>query len=120
MDEQFVSQDKEKNSFPSQSSLQITGKVDLSIEKRGMLSTFEDRRHSTTSSYRTVSPVAFFHDGYVINRTDVQKNVIDIQRRAQAIATAPRRKRYDDDEEDDETKKSIDTVFRPLICMLFV
>ena len=29
------------------------------------------------------------------------------QRRAQAIATAPRRKRYDDDKEEDEGKTSI-------------
>jgi hypothetical protein len=69
-----------------------------------------DRRDSASGSSRTLSPVAFFHDGLLINKTDLQKNLMGAQRRAQAIATAPRRKRYDDDDdndEDDEAKKSI-------------
>ena len=71
-----------------------------------------DRRDSASGSSRTLSPVAFFHDGFLINKTDLQKNFMDAQRRAQAIATAPRRKRYDDDDDDndeevDEAKKSI-------------
>ena len=59
--------------------------------------------------------MAFFHDGYIVNRTDLQKNFINIQRRAQAIATAPRRKRYDDDDdEDDEAKKSTENSLRKI------
>lgn len=61
-----------------------------------------DRRDSTTSSSRTLAPVAFFHDGFTIDKTDLQKNFMGAQRRAQAIATAPRRKRYDDDNEEED------------------
>jgi hypothetical protein len=64
---------------------------------------FIDRRDSS----RTLSPVAFFHDGIIINKTDLHNNLMEIQRRAQAIATAPRRKRFDDDKEEIEQNKSI-------------
>jgi hypothetical protein len=52
--------------------------------------------------------VAFFHDGVSTSEIDLRFNLIGSQRRAQAIATAPRRKRHDDEENDDnEQKKSI-------------
>ncbi len=71
-----------------------------------------DRRDSAISSSRTLSPVAFFHDTFIINKSDLEKNSMGARRRAQAIATAPRRKRYDDDDkEDDEAKKSITTYY---------
>jgi hypothetical protein len=53
--------------------------------------------------------VAFFHDGVSTCEADLRYNLIGLQRRAQAIATAPRRKRYDDEENDNnEQKKSIE------------
>ncbi len=79
-----------------------------------------DRRDSASGSSRTLSPVAFFHDGFFINKTDLQKNFMDAQRRAQAIATAPRRKRHDDDDEEaDEAKKSI-LFFLVKISLFFI
>ncbi len=53
--------------------------------------------------------MAFFHDGVSTSEIDLRYNLIGSQRRAQAIATAPRRKRYDDEENDNnEQKKSIE------------
>jgi hypothetical protein len=66
-----------------------------------------DWLYSATGLPRTLSPVAFFHDGVSTSEIDLRFNLIGSKRRAQAIATAPRRKRYDDEENDDnEQKKS--------------
>jgi len=59
-----------------------------------------NRRDSTISSSRTLSPVVFFHDSVLINKT-----FMGAERRAQAIATAPRRKRHDDDKDEEEEQK---------------
>jgi len=69
-----------------------------------------DRRDSTASSSRTFAPVAFFHDGVPTNNLGLQNHLMGAERRARAIATAPRRKRHDDDkdEEDIEPNKSIE------------
>lgn len=108
MDEHFVSTDKSKSIPPtSSSSLQTTSKFGFANENERNHCSLADRRDSNTSSCRTVSPVAIFHESYITHRTDVQKNLMELQRRAQAIATAPRRKRHDDDDtEEDEAKKS--------------
>jgi len=58
------------------------------------------------STGRTFSPIAFFHDGVSTSEIDLRFNIIGSQRRAQAIATAPRRKRHDDDEEDEEIEQN--------------
>ncbi len=80
-----------------------------------------DRRDSANGSSRTLSRVAFFHDGFLVNKTDLQKNLMGAQRRAQAIATAPRRKRYDDDDEEvDEAKKSIQFFFSVKFFFLII
>ncbi len=109
MNQQLLSNEKDKptvNSTP-RLSLQITGKFQFNFEF-----------HVNDKSSRALSRVAFFHDGFLVNKTDLQKNLTGAQRRAQAIATAPRRKRYDDDDDDDdeeevdEAKKSIQFFFR--------
>lgn len=111
MDQQLSLNDKDKSTLNStkRSSLQINGKFFLSF-KLLVNWWFIDRRDSATSSSRTVSPIAFFHDGVTIKSNDLHDNFMGAERRAQAIATAPRRKRYDDDdkeeEDDDEQKKS--------------
>ncbi|CAF1212879.1 unnamed protein product [Adineta steineri] len=64
-----------------------------------------DRPDSATNSSRTCSSVAFFHDSVTTSEIDLRFTMMDPQRRARAIATAPRRKRYDDDDDDDDDEK---------------
>ncbi len=45
---------------------------------------------------------------------------MEIQRRAQAIATAPRRKRFDDDKEEIEQNKSIKISYQISIWLFFI
>ncbi|CAF3856650.1 unnamed protein product [Rotaria sordida] len=77
----------------------------LNNNSSSQYSSFQNYRDSTTGSSRIISPIAFFHDGITINDIDLRSNIMGTQRRAQAIATAPRRNRCDDD--DDNTKKKI-------------
>ena len=60
-----------------------------------------DRQESALNSLRTFPQVAFFHDGVTTSEIDLRFNMPDAQRRARAIATAPRRNRYDDDDEEE-------------------
>ncbi|CAF2942410.1 unnamed protein product [Rotaria sp. Silwood2] len=76
-----------------------------SSSQRSSLQSNDSRRDSTTGSSRILSPIAFFHDGITINDVDLRYNITGIQRRAQAIATAPRRNRYDDDDNDEDNAK---------------
>ncbi|UJR14807.1 hypothetical protein I4U23_001794 [Adineta vaga] len=62
-----------------------------------------DRPDSVTSSLRTSPPVAFFRDGVTTSEIDLR--IMDPKRRAFAIATAPRRNRYDDDDDGDNGSK---------------
>jgi hypothetical protein len=57
-----------------------------------------DVRDSASGSSRTLAPVAFFHDG-ATSAIDFHHNYMAAQRRARAIATAPRRKRHDDEDD---------------------
>lgn len=75
---------------------------DENLEEIGDL----DWLQSGSGLSRTISPVAFFHDGISTSEIDLRFNIIGSQRRAQAIATAPRRKRYDEEDDDNEEKKS--------------
>ncbi|CAF1378840.1 unnamed protein product [Adineta steineri] len=61
-----------------------------------------ERRNSINSSFRTFTPVAFFHHSVRNNEIRLQNNFMGMERRALAIATAPRRKRNDDDDDDKE------------------
>lgn len=63
-------------------------------------------RSFTTGSSRILSPIAFFHDGIPINDMTLGHNMIGTHRRAQAIATAPRRNRYEDDDNDHGSNNS--------------
>jgi hypothetical protein len=65
---------------------------------------FADRRNSVS---RTLSPIAFFHHNVTNSDTDLRYNSMGAERRARAIATAPRRKRYDDDDGDTGEKRSM-------------
>ncbi|CAF3419671.1 unnamed protein product [Rotaria socialis] len=72
--------------------------------QRSCLPTNDSRRNSTTGSSRILSPIAFFHDGISRNVVDLRFNMMGPHRRAQAIATAPRRNRNDDDDDHEQKK----------------
>ncbi|CAF0911732.1 unnamed protein product [Adineta ricciae] len=68
-----------------------------------------DRPESATAPFRISPPVVFFHDG--ITTSEIDLRIMDAQRRARAIATAPRRNRYDDKDDDDDAHSSNKTLF---------
>ncbi|CAF3809297.1 unnamed protein product [Rotaria sp. Silwood1] len=74
--------------------------------QRSSLPSDNSRRHSTTNSSRILSPVAFFRDGITMNDINFRYNITETQRRAQAIATAPRRNRYDNDDDNEDNTKN--------------
>lgn len=59
-----------------------------------------------TYSTRSFCPIAIFNTSWINNNAESLSSLIDQERRARAISTAPRRNRNDDDDDDQEKLSS--------------